>query len=145
MFRVSLSVFVSHIRDASTMYAVCANERLQCTCMYTCTATCTVHNILNCHTLPLSALLRWVSFCHVPVFCESLQKYDATLIFGRTFLSSVFLTMRRQLMDRFTAEQDKMLPEKRTLVITHFPKSVCVRACVCVCACVHVHVYRRGC
>ena len=67
---------------------------------------------------------RWVSFCHVPVFCESLQKYDATLIFGRTFLSSVFLTMRRQLMDRFTAEQDKMLPEKRTLVITHFPKLV---------------------
>jgi histone acetyltransferase len=65
---------------------------------------------------------RWVSFCHVPVFCESLQKYDATLIFGRTFLSSVFLTMRRQLMERFTAEQDKMLPEKRTLVITHFPK-----------------------
>ena len=69
-------------------------------------------------------IYRWVSFCHVPVFCESLQKYDATLIFGRMFLSSVFLTMRRQLMERFTAEQDKMLPEKRTLVITHFPKSV---------------------
>ena len=81
---------------------------------------------------------RWVSFCHVPVFCESLQKYDATLIFGRTFLSSVFLTMRRQLMDRFTAEQDKMLPEKRTLVITHFPKSVNV--CVCVCVCVYIYV-----
>ena len=27
-------------------------------------------------------------------------------------------------MERFTAEQDKMLPEKRTLVITHFPKCV---------------------
>ena len=60
----------------------------------------------------------------MPVFCESLAKLDATLIFGRTFLSSVFLVMRRQLMERFTAEQDKMLPEKRTLVITHFPKCV---------------------
>ena len=27
-------------------------------------------------------------------------------------------------MERFTAEQDKMLPEKRTLVINHFPKCV---------------------
>lgn len=71
-----------------------------------------------------SFLFRWVCFCHVPVFCESLAKLDATLIFGRTFLSSVFLVMRRQLMERFTAEQDKMLPEKRTLVITHFPKCV---------------------
>jgi len=66
--------------------------------------------------------IRWVCFCHVPVFCESLVKMDATLIFGRTFLSSVFLVMRRQLMERFTAEQEKMLPDKRTLVITHFPK-----------------------
>ena len=66
-------------------------------------------------------LIRWVCFCHVPVFCESLLKMDATLIFGRTFLSSVFLVMRRQLMERFTAEQEKMLPDKRTLVITHYP------------------------
>lgn len=64
---------------------------------------------------------RWVCFCHVPVFCESLQKYDATLIFGQLFLSSVFQVMRQQLMERFTAEQEKMLPEKRT-VIKHFPK-----------------------
>lgn len=70
----------------------------------------------------LLSVPRWVCFCHAPVFCESLQKVDATLIFGRTLLSSVFLVMRRQLMERFTAEQDKMLPEKRNLVITHFPK-----------------------
>ena len=58
------------------------------------------------------------------MFCESLHKYDATLIFGRTLLSSVFMVMRHQLLERFTAEQEKMLPEKRTLVITHFPKYV---------------------
>ena len=67
---------------------------------------------------------RWVCFCHVPVFCESFQKFDTTLIFGRQFLSSVFHVMRQQLMERFTAEQEKMLPEKRTLVIKHFPKYV---------------------
>ena len=27
-------------------------------------------------------------------------------------------------MERFTAEQEKMLPDKRTLVIKHFPKYV---------------------
>ena len=67
---------------------------------------------------------RWVCFCHVPVFCESLQRYDATHVFGRTLLSSVFNVMRRQLMEKFTAEQDKMLPEKRSLVLNHFPRSV---------------------
>ena len=65
---------------------------------------------------------RWVCFCHVPVFCESLHKHDATLIFGRSLLCSVFVVMRRQLMERFTAEQEKMLPEKRSMVITHFPR-----------------------
>eukprot|EP00731_Ephydatia_muelleri_P008458 Em0004g796a len=66
--------------------------------------------------------VRWVCFCHVPVFCESLHKHDATLIFGRSLLCSVFVVMRRQLMERFTAEQEKMLPEKRSMVITHFPR-----------------------
>jgi histone acetyltransferase len=30
--------------------------------------------------------------------------------------------MRRQLLDKFRAEKDKMPPEKRTLVLTHFPR-----------------------
>jgi histone acetyltransferase len=65
---------------------------------------------------------RWICFCHVPVFCESLQKFEPTLVFGRTLLNSIFLVLRRQLMDRFTAEQDKMLPEKRNLILNHFPR-----------------------
>lgn len=60
------------------------------------------------------------------MFCESLQRFDATHVFGRTLLSSVFHVMRKQLMEKFTTEQDKMLPEKRSLVLNHFPKLVLV-------------------
>ncbi|XP_074659125.1 histone acetyltransferase KAT2A-like isoform X2 [Tubulanus polymorphus] len=65
---------------------------------------------------------RWVCYCHVPTFCDGLPRYETTLIFGRTLLRSVFQTMRRQLLDKFRAEKDKMPPEKRTLVLTHFPR-----------------------
>jgi len=65
---------------------------------------------------------RWLCYCHVPAFCDSLPHFDTTLIFGRTLLKSVFQTMRKQLLDKFRAEKDKMPPEKRTLVLTHFPR-----------------------
>ncbi|XP_040577469.1 histone acetyltransferase KAT2B isoform X2 [Lepeophtheirus salmonis] len=65
---------------------------------------------------------RWLCYCHVPAFCDSLPHYDTTLIFGRTLLKSVFKTMRKQLLSKFRLEKDKMPPEKRTLVLTHFPR-----------------------
>lgn len=65
---------------------------------------------------------RWLCFCHVPAFCDSLPQYETTRIFGRTLLRSVFQTMRRQLLDKFRAEKDKMPPDKKTLVLTHFPR-----------------------
>ena len=65
---------------------------------------------------------RWLCYCHVPAFCDSLTHYDTTLIFGRTLLKSVFQTMRKQLMNKFKAEKDKMPAEKKTLVLTHFPR-----------------------
>jgi len=65
---------------------------------------------------------RWLCYCHVPAFCDSLPHYDTSLIFGRSLLKSVFQTMRKQLLDKFRAEKDKMPPEKRTLVLTHFPR-----------------------
>ncbi|KAL5009128.1 hypothetical protein ScPMuIL_014709 [Solemya velum] len=65
---------------------------------------------------------RWLCYCHVPAFCDSLPRYETTLIFGRTLLRSVFQTMRRQLLDKFRAEKDRMPSEKRTLVLTHFPR-----------------------
>ena len=67
---------------------------------------------------------RWLCYCQVPVFCDSLQKYDPTAVFGRALLRSVFSVMRRQLLEKFRAEKDKMPPDKRTIVLTHFPRFV---------------------
>ena len=36
---------------------------------------------------------RWLCYCHVPAFCDSLPHYDTTIIFGRTLLKSVFQVM----------------------------------------------------
>ena len=33
---------------------------------------------------------RWLCYCHVPAFCDSLQHYDTSLIFGKTLIKSVF-------------------------------------------------------
>ena len=65
---------------------------------------------------------RWMCYCHVPAICDSLPRYETTLVFGRTLLRSVFQTMRKQLLDKFRAEKEKMPPEKRTLVLKHFPR-----------------------
>ena len=65
---------------------------------------------------------RWLVFCHVPAFCDSLPHYDTTLVFGKTMLQAVFKGVCRQLMDKCHCERDKMTPEKRVLVLTHFPK-----------------------
>lgn len=33
---------------------------------------------------------RWLMFCHVPAFCSSLPRYETTMVFGRSFLKSIF-------------------------------------------------------
>ncbi|XP_030058616.1 histone acetyltransferase KAT2B isoform X2 [Microcaecilia unicolor] len=65
---------------------------------------------------------RWLCYCNVPQFCDSLPRYETTQVFGRTLLRSVFTVMRRQLLEQARQEKDKLPPEKRTLILTHFPK-----------------------
>ncbi|XP_026529343.1 histone acetyltransferase KAT2B isoform X3 [Notechis scutatus] len=65
---------------------------------------------------------RWLCYCNVPQFCDSLPQYETTQIFGRTLLRSVFTVMRRQLLEHARQEKDKLPLEKRTLILTHFPK-----------------------
>ncbi|XP_014257033.1 histone acetyltransferase KAT2A [Cimex lectularius] len=65
---------------------------------------------------------RWLVFCHVPVFCDSLTHYETTTIFGVTMLRSVFRSFKRQLVDKCHMEKDRMTPEKRVVFVTHFPK-----------------------
>ncbi|KAG2465180.1 KAT2B acetyltransferase, partial [Polypterus senegalus] len=55
-------------------------------------------------------------------FCDSLPRYEATQVFGRALLKSIFTVMRRQLLEQARQEKDKLPPEKRTLILTHFPK-----------------------
>ena len=64
---------------------------------------------------------RWVCYTHVPKVCDSLTHLDATLIFGRTFLKSVFQNMTKVLMEKFRADRDKMPDDKKILILTHFP------------------------
>ena len=52
---------------------------------------------------------------------SSRKKLVESIVF-RSLLKSVFQTMRKQLLDKFRAEKDKMPAEKRTLVLTHFPR-----------------------
>ncbi|XP_072179087.1 histone acetyltransferase KAT2A-like [Diadema setosum] len=65
---------------------------------------------------------RWLCYCHVPSFCDSLQHHEPTDIFGRTLLKNVFPAMRRQVLDMLRSEKDNMPAEKRNLVLTHFPR-----------------------
>uniref|UniRef100_A0A4W3GW03 Histone acetyltransferase n=1 Tax=Callorhinchus milii TaxID=7868 RepID=A0A4W3GW03_CALMI len=65
---------------------------------------------------------RWLCYCHVPQSCDSLPRYETTQVFGRTLLRSIFTVTRRQLLEKFRVEKDKLMPEKRTLILTHFPK-----------------------
>uniref|UniRef100_H3ARR3 Lysine acetyltransferase 2A n=1 Tax=Latimeria chalumnae TaxID=7897 RepID=H3ARR3_LATCH len=65
---------------------------------------------------------RWLCYCHVPQSCDSLPRYETTHVFGRNLLKSIFTVTRRQLLEKFRVEKDKLVPEKRTLILTHFPK-----------------------
>lgn len=76
-------------------------------------------SILTSH-LPTGS--RWLCYCHVPQSCDSLPRYETTHIFGRSLLRSIFTVTRRQLLEKFRVEKDKLVPEKRTLILTHFPK-----------------------
>ncbi|XP_018562120.1 histone acetyltransferase KAT2A isoform X2 [Anoplophora glabripennis] len=64
---------------------------------------------------------RWLVFCHVPTFCDSLPHYDTTMVFGRTLLRAVFKYIRKQVMDQFHRERDSMPQERRLLLLTNFP------------------------
>ena len=68
---------------------------------------------------------RWVCYNNLPFYCDSLEHFDTSLIFGRTFLKSVFQHMKKKFMETIeiymNTEKDEMT-ERRTLVMTHFPQ-----------------------
>lgn len=65
---------------------------------------------------------RWICYCHIPSFCNSLTHYETTQIFGRTLLRSVFNVMRTALLDRIRNDKERMSPEKAAIVLANFPR-----------------------
>ncbi|XP_076270136.1 gcn5 acetyltransferase isoform X2 [Rhynchophorus ferrugineus] len=64
---------------------------------------------------------RWLVFCYVPTFCDSLPHYETTQIFGRTLLRAVFKYVRKQILDQFHLERDKMTAERKVMLLNNFP------------------------
>lgn len=64
--------------------------------------------------------MRWLCYIYVPQICDSLPHYELCATFGRTFLRSVFSTLRKQLMDKFRSE--RMTDEKHDFLIQKFPR-----------------------
>lgn len=58
---------------------------------------------------------RWLIFCHVPAYCNTLRHYETTAVFGRTLLKSVYQFFCQQLMSKFKNERDRMPVEKRAM------------------------------
>ncbi len=75
--------------------------------------------ILECSP---NIFFRWLCYCNVPSYCDSLPQYEASAIFGRSFLRLIYSTVQRQLMSRFQAEKDRLPPERRDMILNYFPK-----------------------
>ncbi|CAG9767684.1 unnamed protein product [Ceutorhynchus assimilis] len=64
---------------------------------------------------------RWLIFCYVPTFCDSLPHYETIQVFGRRLLRAVFRYVRKQMMDQFQMERDTMTTERRIMLLNNFP------------------------
>ncbi|XP_018019022.1 histone acetyltransferase KAT2A [Hyalella azteca] len=64
--------------------------------------------------------MRWLCYIYVPQICDSLPHYELCSTFGRTFLRSVFSTLRKQLMEKFRS--DRVTEDKHDLLMHKFPK-----------------------
>ncbi|XP_078486635.1 histone acetyltransferase KAT2A [Ciona intestinalis] len=65
---------------------------------------------------------RWLCYCRVPKFCESLVHHATVDVFGRPLLKSIFPLLRRRILDDFRSDKFHVPPDKRTLILSHFPK-----------------------
>ncbi|XP_060516786.1 histone acetyltransferase KAT2B [Cylas formicarius] len=64
---------------------------------------------------------RWLVFCYIPTFCDSLQHYDTTQVFGRTLLRAVFKYFKKQIMDQFHKDRDTIPSEQKVMLLNNFP------------------------
>lgn len=64
---------------------------------------------------------RWLVFCHVPAFCNTLRHFETALVFGRTLLKTIYQYIAQQLLKKCISERDRFPVEKRA-VLTQMPK-----------------------
>ncbi|BET00304.1 PCAF (P300/CBP-associated factor) N-terminal domain [Nesidiocoris tenuis] len=65
---------------------------------------------------------KWMVFCFVPTFCDSIRHYDVSNIFGRTMLRSAFKGLKKDLIDKLYTENDRLSPEERAKFLPHLPR-----------------------
>lgn len=61
-------------------------------------------------------------FCYIPTFCDSLQRYDTTDVFGRTLLRVLLKYLRKEIMEWFNKEKNNIPFQRRALLSTSFPQ-----------------------
>lgn len=67
----------------------------------------------NCYKINYT---RWLIFCYVSGFCDSLRHYMATDIFGKTFLRSTFPFVSQGFLMQYEAEKDNLPADKKMLL-----------------------------
>ena len=65
---------------------------------------------------------RWLCYCRVPKFCDSLTCYCTIDVFGYPLLKSIFSFLRRKVLDNFRSDKFHAPTDRRNMVLTHFPK-----------------------
>ncbi|XP_003745675.1 histone acetyltransferase KAT2B [Galendromus occidentalis] len=73
------------------------------------------------------AYQRWLLFCHVPHFCDSLKAHNLVDIFGQRFMQQIFYVVRRQLTDKLESGElgvEIQPAEKRKEIIAHMLKLI---------------------
>ncbi|XP_066149368.1 histone acetyltransferase KAT2A [Euwallacea fornicatus] len=80
-------------------------------------------NIINPEEAKLYTIeyTRWLVFCEIPKFCDSLPHYETTQVFGKRLLRAVFKYIRKQMMDQFHKERDTMTFERKIMLLNNFP------------------------
>ncbi|ODM93034.1 Histone acetyltransferase KAT2B [Orchesella cincta] len=64
---------------------------------------------------------RWLILCQAPTLCDSLPKYDVATIFGRQLMKEIFPNVKKQILEKFRMEQEKIQPTKRELYARLLP------------------------
>ena len=65
---------------------------------------------------------QWLCYCHVPAFCDSLERYETCQVFGRKLLTAIFEPMHKQLLEKMNKEKERMPSDKNKVYIEKFPK-----------------------